>query len=493
MNISKSYINGKVVPAVMSGALALSMAVPCATALAAGETHKISVGKSDTHTYEVYQLFTGDVSANDSTKLSNIKAGTNANGLDTEAKVYAAAEAMEGVVDATTDSAKLAVIEQYVNLDSTPVATLSAGQDASVAPGYYVVKDVDGSITGYDAYTLYVAKVVGSDITIERKTAVPTVTKTITDGNTPGHIDLDAGDTVNYKLSGTLPSNLNEYSSYKYSFNDTLSDGLTRCAAADVKVSLDGADVTDKFTVSDVAGSGLFTVSCDDVKAIAGVTSASKFEVTYSATVDADASTAKAGNSNKVTLTFSNNPNTGYENSTATTPETDDATVEVHTYKMLISKVDEDNAALAGAGFTLYKLEGGQYTAVGAEVTGTGDGSNQFNWTGLGTGSYKLVETTTPDGFNTVKDITFDVVTTYDGDELTGLAAANVADADGALTGAAFAANVEDGELSATVKNVGGNILPTTGTTGLIVLIGGAVLALGCAGAVRLRKSEDAE
>ena len=485
MDITKPLINRKAWPAFMAGALVLTMAAPCSTALA-DETHAIGVADGDTHTYNVYQVFKGDVSDTTPAKLCNIKAGNNANGLDTEAKVNAAAEELEGVANAATDTAKLAVIEKYVDLTTTPTATVAAGQSAQVPSGYYVVKDRNGSISGYDAYTLYIAKVVGDDVTIERKAAVPSVTKAIVNGTAAGHIDLDAGDAVTYRLTGTMPSNLDDYSTYKYCFNDTLASGLTRCAAGNVKVTMGGTDVTGSFAVSDVSDDGLFTVSCDNVKAITGVSSGSTFEVTYTATLDADASTAKAGNPNKATLTFSNNPNTGYGSSTATTPVTDAATVEVHTYKMLISKVDEGGSALNGAGFTLYKLEDGGYTAVGNEVTG----SDQFSWTGLGTGSYKLVETTTPDGFNTVKDITFDVVTTYDGDELTGLSANNVEDADGALRDA-FAADVDTGQLSAAVKNVGGRMLPTTGTAGLIVLIGGAVLALVCAGAVRLRGTGD--
>lgn len=488
MDISKPLINWKVALAVVAGVLTLTMAVPCSSAFAADEVYTISVAAGDTHTYDVYQVFRGDVSDADPTKLSNIKAGNNANRLDTDAKVSAAAKELEGVADSASNSAKLAVLEKYVDLTTTPTSTISAGRSAQVPSGYYVIKDRDRSISGYDAYTLYIAMVVGDDVTIERKVSVPSVTKTIVNGAAVGHIDLDAGDTATYRLTGTMPSNLDDYSAYKYCFNDTLAGGLTRCAASGVKVTMDGTDVTSKFTVSDVDTNGLFTVSCDNVKAITGVSSSSTFEVTYTATLDADASTAKAGNPNKVTLTFSNNPNTGYESSTTTTPATDDATVEVHTYKMLISGVDESGSALTGAGFTLYKLEGGSYIAVGGEVTG----SDQFNWTGLGTGSYKLVETTTPDGFSAVKDITFDVVTTYNGDELTGLAATNVKDADGALSDA-FAANVETGQLSAVVKNVGSRMLPTTGATDLIALIGGAVLALVCAGAVRLRGFGDTE
>ncbi len=486
----------------------MSLAMPASQAFAADASAApaptdvtIATKSGDTHTYDVYQIFTGSVSKNDASKLSNIKAGTNANGLDTEAKVNAAAEDIaKAATGTTTDSEVLSTIEKYVDLTTTPVATVTKDRPATVKSGYYLIKDRNASVDGYDAYTLYIVKVSGN-ITIERKSAVPTVEKHITnDDASVGHIDLDMGDTVSYALVGTLPDNFAEYSSYKYTFNDTLSAGLTRCDTKDIHVTVatpdaDVVDVTDHFKISAVnETTGLFTVSCDDVTKIAGVTSESVFTVSYTATVNDAATAAKAGNSNKVTLTFSNNPNTGGEGSTTTTPDTDESTVEVHTYDLLINKTTKTGAALAGAGFTLYKKgDDGNYTAVGSEVTGGGDAKNQFNWHGLGTGSYKLVETTTPDGYNTIKDVTFDVVTTYDGDELKGLAATNVADADGALGDNAISANVETGLMSASVVNTDGVVLPTTGATGLIILVGGAMLVFGCAGAVRLRKSGDAE
>lgn len=56
-----------------------------------------------------------------------------------------------------------------------------------------------------------------------------------------------------------------------------------------------------------------------------------------------------------------------------------------------------------------------------------------------------------------------------------------------ALTG-----SVTAGSLTGDVVNIGGTVLPTTGSTGLIVLVGGAALVLGASGIVRMRKKEEA-
>lgn len=489
-------------------------------------TFTIATATGDTHSYDVYQILKGDLAgtaadgSDSGNKLSNIKAGSNANGLDTEAKVNAAVEAIVNAgKNATTDSDILEEIEKYVDLTTTPAASVDKDHSATVAPGYYLIKDkASGSVTDdYDAYTLYIVKVAGNT-TIERKVAVPTVNKFVKEVNdTTGETfdlqkvaDFDIGDDIQFQLEGTLPENLDEYDTYKYQFNDTLSAGLTR--NNNVKVTIDGTDVTSSFTVSaptaGADGATAFTVSCTDLKAIEGInlTEASKVVVTYSAKLDtvADGTVlGSAGNANTVTLTYSNNPNTGGEGSTGETP---DAQVKVYSYKLVINKTDKDKNALEGAKFILYKKDStGTYNAVGGEVSATANASgkkNVFTWEGLDTGSYKLSETTTPNGYNTIKDITFDIEANFnipisldeeDNAEysLISLEAGNMADADGAITDGALAGNIQDGSLTGSVVNIEGTILPTTGSTGLIVLIGGAVLIFGASGAVRMRKKEE--
>ena len=224
------------------------------------------------------------------------------------------------------------------------------------------------------------------------------------------------------------------------------------------------------------------------------VTKDSKVVVEYNATLNTTENgtvLGSAGNANTVTLTFSNNPNTNQEGSTSETPESE---VKVYSYQLVINKTDKDKQALEGAKFTLYKKNAeGIFEIVGTEkeATANGDGvKNVFTWEGLDAGTYKLSETVTPNGYNTIKDIVFDVTSSFTEDALTGLIAENVADADGALGDAALTGTVLDGSLRGDVVNIGGTVLPTTGTTGLIVLAGGAVIVLAAAGIVRMRKKE---
>lgn len=503
----------------LSASMVMGTAVPVLAAnneITDTRTFTISAKTDDTHSYDVYQILKGDLAGTEAdgsdsgNKLSNIKAGQNYKGNTDEASVNAA---VKDIVDtaktSTTDSQKLAAIEKYVDLGSAPIKSVTKDSPATVAPGYYLIKDkAAGSVGDYDAYTLYIVKVAGNT-TIERKVAVPTVEKKVKETNDTtgavsdwqGHGDYDIGDVIPFQLTGTIAANYDEYQTYKYSFNDTLSAGLTRCAKDGVKVSIDGTDVTSKFTISDVAN-GKFTVSCDDLKALTNedgsklVNKDSKVVVEYTATLNTTANgtvLGSAGNPNTVTLTFSNNPNTDQEGSTSETPEKE---VKVYSYQLIVNKTDKDKKALEGAGFTLYKKDSkGTFNKVGDEVKGaTGkDGKkNLFKWEGLDAGTYKLSETTTPNGYNTIKDITFDVDSSFTGDELTGLVAANVADKDQAMGTSALTGSVTAGSLTGDVVNIGGTVLPTTGSTGLIVLVGGAALVLGASGIVRMRKKEEA-
>ena len=48
------------------------------------------------------------------------------------------------------------LLEKIADLTGTPAATVTDGGTAEVVPGYYLIKDEDGSVTGNDAYTLYI-------------------------------------------------------------------------------------------------------------------------------------------------------------------------------------------------------------------------------------------------------------------------------------------------------------------------------------------------
>ncbi|MDO4871794.1 MAG: SpaA isopeptide-forming pilin-related protein, partial [Candidatus Saccharibacteria bacterium] len=146
----------------------------------------------------------------------------------------------------------------------------------------------------------------------------------------------------------------------------------------------------------------------------------------------------------------------------------------VFTYKTVVNKVDQNKQPLTGAGFTLYKKVKGEWKVV-KEIT-AGE-ATKFEFTGIDDGEYKLSETTTPAGYNTIKDITFTVEATHeteaDQPKLTNLS--GVA-ASGQIT---FTADKDAGSLTTQVENKKGSILPSTGSIGTTVLyVAGSVLVV---------------
>lgn len=96
--------------------------------------------------------------------------------------------------------------------------------------GYYLIKNtkVPENATG-TSFTRYILKVVGN-VEVTHKGEVPKVEKKIVEGDEKVDANTaDVGDTINYEITGTLPSNVADYDTYYYVFHDTLSKGLTYC------------------------------------------------------------------------------------------------------------------------------------------------------------------------------------------------------------------------------------------------------------------------
>lgn len=433
------------------------------------------------HTYEVYQVFEGDLST-DETTLSNITWG---DGVSTAGQNHfgtAAAKAKTLTTAAVASSfAKEIVDGKYLGRTAATVTMTADGSHTftNLTTGYYLIKDADKDIPAGDAYTQYIFKVT-NDEEVTIKSDRTTVTKQVVDVNdstgvtaTGNSADYDIGDEVPFVLTATLANNVASYNTYKVVFHDTLSKGLTYTEGS-IAVKLGGKDVTDKFTVGN-DGTAL-TISCDNVKAF-GATNGSVITVTYTAKLNNDAVIGTAGNENKVKLEYSNNPNA---DGTGTTPED---TAIVFTYKIIANKVTEDNEPLEGAGFTLYKKNAdGNYTAIGTEVKGTD--MTTFQWSGVDDGTYKLVETTTPDGHNTMEDIIFTIDATHTIDGITELSG-----------GERFTADKAAGSLTTDIVNTKGTVLPSTGGMGttILYLIGGLLVVAAGAVLIYRRRTESDE
>ena len=444
--------------------------------------YDITITNGGSGTYESYQIFTGDLST-DETTLSNIKWGngiTDAGktALQTKYGVSSAAELAEvlGAKDFTASQAEEFAKEAGKYLRN-------AGGLTGLAAGYYLVQNK--TVGDHEAYTNYILKVV-KNVTVEPKTSVPSIEKKVKDTNdTTGKTtdwqdsaDYDINDDVPFQLTATLPNNFATYDKYYLEFADTLSLGLTY--NKDAKVFLvngsDETDVTSSFTIAEDGSS----FKINDLKSISGVTASSKIVVRYTAKLNSNAVIGSAGNPNTVKLIYSNNPNaTG-------TGETTPDTVVVFTYKVVVNKVKEDKKTpLEGAGFTLYKKDSsGNWNAVGNEITGV----TTFTFSGLDDGDYKLSETTVPDGYNKASDVEFTVTAKHDEDsdapKLTELKGT------GSLE---FTSNTTDGSLTTNVVNKKGSVLPSTGGMGTTILyVVGSILVLAAAVLLITKKRMDA-
>ena len=483
--------------------LVLVMVFALATTAFAEETaYSITINNSaKDHTYEAYQIFTGDLSG---TTLSNIVWGSGVSEAGQTALGDAAAKAETLKTEADAKAFAKAVAP-YLTTAAGSVNTVTDGKYviSGLAAGYYLVKDQDGSLTGdNDSYTEYIIRVVG-DVTATPKSDVPEVQKKVKDINDStdttktdwqDSADYDIGDSIPFQLKATLANNVSSYTTYKVVFHDTLSKGLTY--NNDAKVYIGGTE-TNGFTVTatvNADGTTTLTVSCDDVKAL-GAGNSSVITVEYTAKLNENAVLGSAGNPNEAYLEYSNNPNKSEEGNNET-GETPKDVVIVFTYKTIINKVDSEHNPLTGAAFKLEKLIKGKD---GAEDTWTtvkeftvDETTTAFTFSGLDDGQYKLTETKTPAGYNTIDPIYFVIEATHDetADAPT-LKTLNayLTDADGnkqtemkegeSVNIDLGTVDLTAGSITTTVVNKSGSELPSTGGIGTTIFyVLGGVLVL---------------
>ena len=494
------------------------------------------------HTYEIYQIFTGDVSNG---TLSNVKWGKNGTGTEGQAVDENVLTALANV-NGKSDADKLTEITKYVKLSdpfkevTKDVTDVKAEISVDEIPaGYYLIKDKDKSQNGEGGfYTLYVVKVTDGTLKFTPKGDVPTVDKKIVGGENEGKLNsASIGDTVEYKITGTLPTNIDAYETYYYEFSDTLSKGLT--FDDNVTVKIGNTDVTDNFvvnhTTNETTGVTTITIKIENLKGIDGVTITAGTEVvvTYSATLNKDAVIAGNGNTNDVKLIYSNDPNYKGEGANSPKGETPEKEVVTYTTELTITKTDGENI-LPGAEFTLtgegmnivlvtevtfevdadngtyYKLKNGTYTETAPTddtqdkyesttkyvkvTTITSKGANQTNttvvgtvspetgkltFTGLGAGDYTLTETKTPAGYNTIAPINFKITFDTASKKFTSTDPIKVE---------------SNNTLSTTIVNKAGVKLPETGGIGTTIFYTlGAILVVGAGVLLVTKKRMDTE
>ena len=513
--------------------LALVMVLAMGTTVfAASSTHTITIANSATgHTYEAYQIFSGDVeTVNGSKVLSNIVWG---NGV-TEAGQKALGDAAEKAKTITTEEGAAAFAKEVAAYLTNPVASVeSTGlyTISGLSDGYYLVKDQDNSLkTEDDFYTAYMMKVVGDNVTAQPKGDKPSLDKQIKHNESDRWDvvgDNQIGDTVEFRTITTIPDT-SKYDEYDYTIYDTMSKGLTSNvkATSDVSIKINDSEgngtvlSTDYYTVTvDASNANKFTIKVDVLKAVKdGVLKAGDSIYSYyTALLNKDALIYDEGKQDNVAyLEYSNNPNDN--TGKGKTPE---KKVYDWTFKMQVNKVDEAAKDLNGAKFVLsevgtlkvadmkcndegtptvtdkligmVKVSDGVYRIATSE-----DAASSIVYTvdagkpvikGLDDKTkYYLYETKAPAGYNLLADpVEFEIFASYntDGSEV-------AKDYPNVVVGKEAASTT----LSTNVINKSGSVLPETGGMGTTIfyVIGGILVV--CAGIVlitRKRMSKNAK
>ena len=451
-----------------------------ATASAAGDTSTITAPDGSTRTYEVYQIFVGDLDP-ESKVLSNVKWGKNGTGTEGELVDEATLDALTSV-NGKSDTEKMAAIENYVKLTSEKFGEVKDGTPLTVPNGYYLIKDVGPvDAAAGEAYGRYVVKIVGNT-TITPKVSKVTFEKKVKDtndttGETSGwqdSADYDIGDSVPFQLTGTVADDFKQYTSaYYFAFHDKMDESLD-FEQNSVEVYVGSTLITDDYTLTYTPHT--FDLVFTDLRNVAGVTAGSKITVEFKATLNASAKLGNQGNVNDAQLEYSNNP---YSEQRGTTNWD---SVIVFTYQVVVNKYANEAVAgkeKAGAAFKLEKLVGETWTLV--KEFQADETTTTFTFKGLDDGKYRLTETVTPSGFNTIDPIEFTVTAdhkvTWEGEARTTI----LTSLNGEPTEAGlieFTPNVESGTLTTNVVNKSGSTLPETGGMGttLFYVLGGVLV-----------------
>lgn len=508
-----------------TAAMAVAGFAGASTAMAAEGTHTVTISPAKSgHTYEAYQIFTGNLGADGS--LGNVVWGS---GIDQNKLAAKGTDALIKGKDAATVSQNLAA-KSSDSTDAKAYATAFSGvlstthtdfsdfvstgvgsyTISGLSDGYYLIQDKAGTLNEKnDAYTSFILKIIGADVEVAPKSTQPTVDKKIQDetgdaetgategwGNTADH---DINESFQFKLDATIPAeaNLADYKTYKVKFNDTMSKGVTFESIASVKVNgsndaaaktwtLANTDYTATTPAAAEDGTQSWSLTIDDVIAkCEGIKIAQGFtvEVIYNANLNEKATINNASgttdNKNSVNLEYSNNPNA------EGTGKTEDKTVYAFTFGITNKKVIDsvDGAPLAGAGFKLYTDEDctQEYKLVkddaldayrpakagetAVEMQSATDGT--FPIKGLDAGTYYLKETTTPKGYTTAAVKTIKIDATHSINK----------------SGNPQVTLSPDSTLDNKIVDKKGSILPSTGGMGTVMLYVAGIAVFVLAGA----------
>ena len=370
--------------------------------------------------------------------------------------------------------------------------------------GYYIVtgtvKPTDPENSESEIISAVILDNADPDAEIQPKAGVPTLSKKIT-GVKEGTALINGaildeqgqaasakvGSVVSFELNSIIPD-LTGYSTYIFTVTDTLSAGLTY--AGNFRIMINEAEVS----VSPEVSGQTMTVTIP-FATLSNYTKGDPIKITYDAAVNQNALTANYEN-NTAVLTYSNSP---YSEGTGETPA---KTVFITDIDLDVLKVDgsDHSKALSGAEFKLYRTEedSDEYylwntddqTVSWVSARNSGDtfktdttGHFEQVIRGLGQGTYYLLETKAPVGYNLLKDPVTVVISAAETDQLiTYNVTFNGESA--SLSGSSIdmnaARNTVQPKAAGSIENNSGIILPDTGGTGtkLFYLAGTTLIIL---------------
>lgn len=427
--------------AMTAGLLALT---PCFAAgmTAVAATLTVHDADSATHTYNAYQIITGQMNNG---KLTDLEWGDgidsetlisvlNTNRIDLGINTIAAdstpqtvAEVLSKITDSDKKNKLAKVIATAKTSDKFTLTKSSFNySDTTLDEGWYLILDETTPLNTEDPDTVRSANILEltKDTSIETKHSLPTLDKVIIeDGN-----ELDAntaaiGDVITYNIKTKVPDTTG-YNKYFFFVEDTLSSGLTFNSNS-VSIQIYDKDDTEKTTPKDTLtkeadtnytdedGDYYVTNNNGNIKFVFEDV-INKFDsydvgddivISYTATLNENANLSPTvGNPNTAKLSYSNDPNVTYNGTPETTPdepssgevvgETPEDKVNTFTTAIKIKKVDQNNDPLTGASFT---LTGSNLNKV-KKVSGTTyeiDDTDGTYWK-LKTGAFTTTDPNTP-------------------------------------------------------------------------------------------------
>lgn len=536
-NIARLAVTAGLTAALSFGGVMAPVTMAFAEGVANGSVTITNANGNETN-FKGYKIFDANVvkDENDQTLVSNI---TWANDkvetavteeikkIDPNASITTAQDAADWIKTYVTDTNETTSVESgsaaykiaaavaaVTGLEgSSGYATTSKGAANNLSHGYWLFVTDAATVTGVEAGTAPIFTVVGDEaINITEKTSIPTVDKEVFEGGNWGKVsDSYIGEKVEYKLTGSVASNIDTFTKYEYTFQDHLSVGLeadknsVKVTINDTVIQPTKVDLAETVNASgDPTGGHDLSISFTDLKAAAkdaGVTlkGDSKVVVTYKAKLTEKAEYTAAGNTNDVKLVYSNNPMVDGTGTSTSKRVTD------HVFRLDVTKVDKDDQShKLEATFQVKMTHEGnkkltqekwltQEGGLTEEVANAGkfktdkDGGKIYI-PGLVAGTYEITECDTPAGYNTLAPFTITVDPEYNDDgTLKNL------DVTSSNTEMVASSPTNDATIPVIIQNKKGSGLPLTGLNGVTFtwIAGGAVLCIGVAHLIRSRKQAE--